>query len=117
MPVLRPGPNTMSLLEQFIKRHVEYPLGFIKDWSERSFKFDAISILAILGSSEVDQAVGTLMRRRYTEFLPLLAGQVIASNSFTSSLRGFIMYNLTDVVKTTELNESFARILMAIPTT
>jgi len=107
----------MILLEQLLKRHAGFPLGYIKDWSQKSFKFDAISILAILGAGEVDQAVGTLTRRRYTEYLPLLAGQVIASNSFTSSVPGFTMYNLSDGIKHTELNGSFARILMSVPTT
>lgn len=54
----------MASLEQLVKRHARSPLGYIKDWSDRSFKFDAISILSILGTGEVDQAVATLTKRR-----------------------------------------------------
>jgi hypothetical protein len=107
----------MTLLEHLVKRRAGFPLGYIRNWSERSFKFDAISILSILGAGEVDQAVGTLTKRRYTECLPLLAGQFIASNSFTSGLPGLTLYVLDVGMKRMELNESLARILMFIQTT
>jgi hypothetical protein len=61
----------------------------------------------------VNQAVGTLQRRRYTECLPLLAAFVIAENGFTDEQAGFVIYNLTDEMITTELKDWFTRWLSA----
>lgn len=111
MPALPTGTNAMTLLEQLVKRGL--PLDYIKAWSDHSFKFDAISILSILGSDEVDMAVGSLIRRRYTEWLPLLAGQVIASNRFAGKLSGFTIYNIDDgITTTTDINGWFTRWVM-----
>lgn len=67
----------------------------------------------MLGAEEVNQSVGHLQRRRYTEYLPLLAAFVIAGNRFTAEQPGFVIYNLTDGITSTELKGWFTRWLMS----
>jgi len=67
----------------------------------------------LLGVEEVNQSVGHLQRRRYTEYLPLLAAFVIAGNRFTAEQPGFVIYNLTDGITSTELKGWFTRWLMS----
>jgi hypothetical protein len=90
------------------------PLHDIKSWSEKStFSIDALGLVTLLGAEEVNQSVGHLQRRRYTEYLPLLAAFVIAGNRFTAEQPGFVIYNLTDGITSTELKGWFTRWLMS----
>lgn len=97
-----------------VKRSRRLPLESLKAFSETSsFKIDALGLVTLLGADEVNLAVGTLHSRRYTEHLPLLAAFVVAGGRFTSEQLGFVMYNLTDGIITTELKGWFTRWLMS----
>ncbi|GAB7331553.1 hypothetical protein MBLNU13_g02942t1 [Cladosporium sp. NU13] len=90
------------------------PLQDIKDWSDDStFSIDALGLVTLLGAEEVNQSVGHLQRRRYTEYLPLLAAFVLAGNRFTAEQPGFVIYNLTDGITSTELKGWFTRWIMS----
>lgn len=111
-----PLPHSMdaitSRVEQLTARAM--PLQDIKSWSEKStFSIDALGLVTLLGAEEVNQSVGHLQRRRYTEYLPLLAAFVIAGNRFTAEQPGFVIYNLTDGITSTELKGWFTRWLMS----
>lgn len=89
------------------------PLENVKAWSQNvDFEIDALGLVTLLGADEVNLAVGTLQRRRYTEYLPLLAAFVISGNRFTAEQPGFVLYNLSDGMSTTELKGWFTRWLM-----
>lgn len=89
------------------------PLENVKTWSQNvDFEIDALGLVTLLGADEVNLAVGTLQRRRYTEYLPLLAAFVISGNRFTAEQPGFVLYNLSDGMSTTELKGWFTRWLM-----
>lgn len=111
-----PLPHSMdaitSRVQQLTARAT--PLQDIKAWSEKStFSIDALGLVTLLGAEEVNQSVGHLQRRRYTEYLPLLAAFVIAGNRFTAEQPGFVIYNLTDGITSTELKGWFTRWLMS----
>lgn len=61
----------------------------------------------------MNQSVGTLQHRRFTEYLPLLAAFVIAGDRFVAEQPGFVLYNLTDGITSTELKGWFTRWLMS----
>jgi hypothetical protein len=44
------------------------------------FKIDALGLVTMLGSAEVDMATGSLVFNRYAEYLPLLGAFTVASN-------------------------------------
>lgn len=89
------------------------PLENVKTWSQNvDFEIDALGLVTLLGADEVNLAVGTLQRRRYTEYLPLLAAFVISGNRFTAEQPGFMLYNLSDGIQSTELKGWFTRWLM-----
>ena len=116
-PLMPPLPRSMdaitSQVRQIIERD-ELPLHKVKAWSERStFQIDALGLVTLLGAEEVNQSVGHLQRRRYTEYLPLLAAFVVAGNRFTTEQPGFVIYNLTDGITSTELKGWFTRWLMS----
>jgi hypothetical protein len=105
--------DAITALVQQLKTR-ELPLHDVKLWSERStFRIDALGLVTLLGAEEVNQSVGHLQRRRYTEYLPLLAAYVIAGNRFTAEQPGFVVYNLTDGITSTELKGWFTRWLMS----
>ncbi|KAM0708105.1 hypothetical protein Q7P35_004754 [Cladosporium inversicolor] len=111
-----PLPHSMdaitSRVQQLTTRAT--PLQAIKSWSDKStFSIDALGLVTLLGAEEVNQSVGHLQRRRFTEYLPLLAAFVIAGNRFTAEQPGFVIYNLTDGITSTELKGWFTRWLMS----
>ncbi|KAL9615724.1 MAG: hypothetical protein Q9160_009307 [Pyrenula sp. 1 TL-2023] len=73
----------------------------LRHWAP--FKIDALGLVTILGAEEMNRKIGRLSISRTTEFLPLVAGQVIADNSFTSSITGFKVYNITDGIYATDV--------------
>jgi hypothetical protein len=103
--------SSMASLGGLIKRHVTMPLAHIKTWSP--FQIDALGLVTLLGADEVNQSVGTLQHRRFTEYLPLLAAFVIAGDRFVAEQPGFVLYNLTDGITSTELKGWFTRWLMS----
>jgi hypothetical protein len=115
MPPLPPrSMDAVSSLRQLVERSITLPLQNVKHWSQNSsFKIDALGLVTLLGAEEVNGSVGHLQRRRYTEYLPLLAAFVIAGNRFTTEQPGFVIYNLTDGITSTELKGWFTRWLMS----
>lgn len=114
MPPLPHSMDAVSSLRQLTERNVILPLQNVKTWSEEStFRIDALGLVTLLGAEEVNGSVGHLQRRRYTEYLPLLAAFVIAGNRFTAEQPGFVIYNLTDGITSTELKGWFTRWLMS----
>jgi hypothetical protein len=100
-----------SLKEELTKRHITLPLAHIRDW--KPFQIDALGLVTLLGADEVNQSVGTLQHRRFTEYLPLLAAFVIAGDRFVAEQPGFVLYNLDDGITSTELKGWFTRWLMS----
>lgn len=112
MPVLPPRMDANTSSNLLIPRTL--PLENVKEWSQNvNFEIDALGLVTLLGADEVNLAVGTLQRRRYTEYLPLLAAFVISGNRFTAEQPGFILYNLSDGITSTELKGWFTRWLMS----
>jgi hypothetical protein len=114
MPPLSAAMDTVMTVGQLVKRHVELPLHDVKAWSDKvPFKMDALGLVTLLGADEVSTAIGSLQRRRYTGALPLLAAFILAGDRFTSIQPGFVAYNLTDGITTTEMAGWFTRWLMS----
>jgi hypothetical protein len=109
---IRPSMDVAtSLKEALTKRHTTLPLVHIRDW--KPFQIDALGLVTLLGADEVNQSVGTLQHRRFTEYLPLLAAFVIAGDRFVAEQPGFVLYNLDDGITSTELKGWFSRWLMS----
>ncbi|KAL6879464.1 hypothetical protein HDV57DRAFT_108174 [Trichoderma longibrachiatum] len=70
---------------------------------------DALGLITILGTEEVSSSVGRLVNSRYTEFLPLLGGFVLAGNAFTRKKPSFSLYDVSGQMMTTELAGWFTR--------
>jgi hypothetical protein len=104
---------SMTSLGELFKRQITMPLEHVRDW--KPFQIDALGLVTLLGADEVNQSVGTLQHRRYTEYLPLLAAFVIAGDRFVTEQPGFVLYNLTDGITSTELKGWFTRWLMSQP--
>ncbi|SMY25495.1 unnamed protein product [Zymoseptoria tritici ST99CH_1A5] len=83
----------------------------VKQW--RPFSIDALGLVTLLGADEVNKALGTLERRRYTEYLPFLAAYIVAGDRFADEQAGYSLYNITDGITTTELKSWFTRWLSA----
>jgi len=85
-------------------------LSLLASWSP--FKIDALGLVTILGATELDLSLGSLVRNRLTEFLPLLAPFLVAGNNIVSSIPGFAVYNITDGILATDVAGWFARWLL-----
>jgi len=85
-------------------------LASLKDWAP--FKIDALGLVTILGQAELDLTLGSLVRNRLTEFLPVLAAFVVAGDNITKAIPGFTVYNITDGIVATDVAGWFARWLL-----
>lgn len=85
-------------------------LSFLASWAP--FKIDALGLITILGTTELDLTVGSLVRNRLTEYLPLLAAFLIAGNNIVSPIPGFAVYNITDGMLATDVSGWLARWLL-----
>ncbi|OIW22521.1 hypothetical protein CONLIGDRAFT_638297 [Coniochaeta ligniaria NRRL 30616] len=74
---------------------------------------DALGLVTILGSEEVNNSVGRLVSGSYVEFLPLLGAFMLASDRFTEKRPGFTLYNFSAGMQTSELAGWFSRWLKA----
>ena len=108
---MAPVPRSIDMLMDLQRRSVQMPWHGIKQWNP--FKIDALGLITLLGADEVNQSIGTLQRRRFTEYLPLLAAFIVAGDRFNSEQPGFALYNITDGITTTELKGWFTRWLTA----
>ncbi|KAF3920311.1 hypothetical protein AA313_de0210061 [Arthrobotrys entomopaga] len=85
----------------------------LKNWSP--FEIDALGLITIVGITEVDRAVGRLVKSSFAEFAPLLGAFTVASNQITETIPGFTLYNITDGIKATDLTGWFTRWLQVQP--
>ncbi|KAK4539241.1 hypothetical protein LTR36_000869 [Oleoguttula mirabilis] len=83
------------------------PWQFLRDWAP--FSFDAVGLVTLLGSEEVNKSIGSLQRRRFSEFFPLLAGFVVAGDYFTDGESGYALFNISSGIYTTEIKPWFTR--------
>ncbi|KAF3904667.1 hypothetical protein ABW21_db0207782 [Orbilia brochopaga] len=90
-----------------------YFLPHLKNWAP--FKIDALGLITIVGTVEVDRAIGRLVRSAYAEFAPLLGAYTVASNQITETIPGFTLYNISDGIKATDLTGWFTRWLTCQP--
>jgi len=74
---------------------------------------DALGLVTILGSEEVNNSVGRLVSGSWVEYLPLLGAFMLASDRFTEKRPGFTLYNFSAGMQTTELAGWFSRWLKA----
>lgn len=82
----------------------------LKNWNNLDpFRIDALGLVTLLGTPEVDNHVGKLVRSRYIEFLPLLGAYVIASDQITDKQPGFQLYNIDKCIFTPDLAGWFTR--------
>ena len=109
--LMAPYPDSMDALKFLTRRDVVMAWEPLKQWNP--FRIDALGLVTLLGADEVNRSVGTLQRRRFTEYLPLLAAFVVAGNNFTDEQSGYALYNITDGIHTTELKGWFTRWLSA----
>lgn len=86
--------------------------GPLLSWAQ-STRINALGLITILGTDEVDTSVGRLVPGCIAEFLPLPGAFLLASNAFTSTQSNFVLYNLTEHMATTELAGWFTRWLKA----
>ncbi|KAI1073743.1 hypothetical protein F5B20DRAFT_494051 [Whalleya microplaca] len=88
--------------------------GALSSWAESTnLQVDALGLVTMLGSEEIDRSVGRLVSSRYVEYLPFLGAFVIASNRFMQKKPGFTLYNFTSGIQTTELAGWFTRWIQA----
>jgi hypothetical protein len=100
-----------ALSLELVKRQITLPLAHNKDW--KPFQIDALGLVTLLGADEVNQSVGSLQHRRFTEYLPQLAAFVIAGDRFVADAPGFTLNNLSDGITSTELEGRFSKRLMS----
>ena len=87
------------------------PLRHLATWAP--FRLDALGLITLLGAAEVDRSLGQLIHNKWFEYLPLLAANVIASDSFTRPIPGSALYNITDGILATDVAGWFCRWLLA----
>jgi hypothetical protein len=94
-----------------------YPWGdSLASWAHRTgLKIDALGLVTILGSEEMDRSIGRLVPSTYFAYLPLLGAFVIAGNRFTKHQPGFTIYNASAGIVTTEAAGWFSRWLKCQP--
>ena len=83
------------------------PMHYVMKW--QPFRIDALGLVTMIGSEQVNTIVGRLVTSRYTEYLPLLGAFILAGNQFTDAISGFELYNLRARIKTTDLADWFQR--------
>ena len=79
----------------------------LRSWEP--FRIDALGIVTLLGASEVDQAIGSLARWRFTHHFPLLAANVVAQDTIRKPVPGFVLYNISDAIIATDVAGWFCR--------
>lgn len=82
-------------------------LSFLRTWSP--FHIDALGLVTLLGSEEVDTTLGQLCENPLTAYLPLLGGHMIAGDHITKPRAGYALYNINDGIKATDLAGWFSR--------
>lgn len=81
------------------------------------FNFPALGFFALFACKEIDTSIGNLSYSYSTDFLPVLGSYTVAKDDFAASQPGFVLYNLTDGIMTTDVSAWFTRWLMSSPLT
>lgn len=79
----------------------------ISKWAP--FRIDALGIVTMLGSEEVDRSIGRLIENPWVEYLPLLGAFVVAGDRFVRPIPGFVLYNISDGIMATDVAGWFSR--------
>jgi hypothetical protein len=86
----------------------------LQAWADTTkLRIDALGIITMLGSEEINASIGRLVPSRYIEHLPLLGAFVVASDLFRTKTPGFALYEMNHGFKTTELSGWLSRWLKA----
>ncbi|RHZ43688.1 uncharacterized protein CDV56_102888 [Aspergillus thermomutatus] len=86
-------------------------LQYLRDW--QPFKIDALGIVTLLGAEEMNLALGSLIKYRFTEYLPLLGAYVVANNNIMAPKPGFVLYNVSDGIMAIDVAGWFCRWLLS----
>jgi hypothetical protein len=86
----------------------------LESWADTTkLRIDALGIITMLGSEEINASIGRLVPSHYIEHLPLLGAFVIANDRFRTKTPGFTLYEMNHGFKTTELSGWLSRWLKA----
>lgn len=89
----------------------DLPLHAIGSW--QAFRIDALGLVTMLGTDQLNRSVGRLVRNPYFEYLPLLSAFTVSSNQITEPVPGFSLYNVSSAITTNELSGWFSRWLLS----
>jgi hypothetical protein len=82
----------------------------LSNWAAGSnFRIDALGLVTMLGSVEMDESIGRLVSSPFLQFLPLLGAFVVAGDRFTERRPGYTLYAISSGIVTTELAGWFYR--------
>ncbi|KAL2827278.1 hypothetical protein BJY01DRAFT_262076 [Aspergillus pseudoustus] len=86
----------------------------LASWArDTGLHIDALGLVTLLGADEMNRSIGRLMPSAYLDYLPLLGAHIVAGNRFVEKTPGFILYNLSAGLTTTEVAGWFSRWLHA----
>ncbi|KAL9619787.1 MAG: hypothetical protein Q9160_005623 [Pyrenula sp. 1 TL-2023] len=88
----------------------DLPLHALKSW--QAFRIDALGLVTMLGTEQLNRSVGRLIRNPYFEYLPLLSAFTVSSNQIKDPIPGFSLYNISSAITTNELSAWFSRWLL-----
>lgn len=111
--LLTSAANFLLALFEFI--FIKNLSGFLSKWVP--LNFPALGFFALFAPKEMDTAIGNLSPSYATEYLPVLGSYTVAKDDFAASQPGFVLYNLTDGIVTTDVSAWFTRWLMSSPLT
>ncbi|VUC37995.1 unnamed protein product, partial [Clonostachys rosea] len=83
----------------------------LRDWAP--VRIDALGLVTILGARSANRVLGQYTTNRFTDWLPLLAAHVIATDEIAEPQSGFALYNITDGIMATDLTGWFTRWLLS----
>jgi len=82
----------------------------LSDWAAgTNLKIDALGLVTMLGSVEMDESIGRLVSSPFLQFLPLLGAFVVAGDRFTERRPGYTLYSISSGILTTEVTGWFYR--------
>jgi len=82
----------------------------LSDWAAgTNLKIDALGLVTMLGSNEMDESIGRLVSSPFLQFLPLLGAFVVAGDRFTERRPGYTLYSISSGILTTEVAGWFYR--------
>ena len=94
-----------------VERIMGYPWYVLYNW--QPFRIDALGLITLLGSDEVNNYIGRLVSSRWLEYMPLLGAFVIAGDRFKEKKPSFNIYNISSGINTSDLSSWFTRWMLA----